>query len=78
MLSGAILSRSTLYSVWRDDFHKKSQIEKKNKFRFILIHLIILLCYYCSLGLKMQSKHSVLCPDTSSLVVPTFDTKVTE
>ena len=71
MLSGANLSLSTLYGVWRDNFHKKSQIEKKKV-------SLILLCYYCSLGLKMQSKHSVLCPDTSSLVVPTFDTKVTE
>ena len=60
-------------------------IEKFSNFRnfffhFILFHLIFLccLCYYCSINAKRQSELSGLRPDTSSLVVPTFDTKVTE
>ena len=34
--------------------------------------------YFCFIDLKRQSEHSGLRHDTSSLVVPTFDTKVTE
>ena len=46
----------------------------------LLIRSIFLfcLCYYCSINVKRQSKLSGLCPDTSNLVVPTFDKKVTE
>ena len=56
-------------------------------FQFIFISFNFLCYYCCSINLKRQSEHSGLRPDTSSLVVltfdtkkivPTFDTKVTE
>ena len=56
---------------------KKSSNFGKKKFHFILLHFIFI-GYYCSLNIKKQSEHSGLRPDTSSLVFPTFDTKVTE
>ena len=46
-------------------------------FHFILLHLIFS-CYYCTIVPKRQSEHSGLYLDTTSLVVPTFDTKITE
>ena len=57
-------------------FKKNSNFGKKN-FHFILLHFIFI-GYYCSLNIKKQSEHSGLRPDTSSLVFPTFDMKVTE
>ena len=56
-------------------FIKNFNFKKKISFYFISFNLF---CYYCSIILKRQSEHSGLCPDTSSLAVPTFDTKVTE
>ena len=56
--------------------YKKFQILEK-KMHFILLQ-IVFLGYYCSINLKRQPEHSGLRPDTSSLVVPTLDTKVTE
>ena len=58
------------------NFTKNLKFEQKN-FIFYLLHLIFS-CYYCSIDLKRQSEHSGTRPDTSSFVVPTFDTKVTE
>ena len=59
-----------------DDSPKKIQILEKKLFHFFF-HLFFD-CYYCPINLKRQSEHSGLGPNTSSLVVPTFDTKVTE
>ena len=50
----------------------------KTNFKFSNNNLNFILGYYCSMDLQRQSGHSGLCQDTSSLVVPTFDTKVTE
>ena len=71
-----------LYLIWRvggSFLSKKFQILEK-RFSFVLFRLIFLccLCYYCTINVKRQSKLSGLCPDTSSLVVLTFDTKLTE
>ena len=60
-----------------DVFTKKISNFLEKKFNFTLLHLNFP-CYYCSIDLKRHSEHSVLCHDTSSLVVPTFDKKVTE
>ena len=49
----------------------------KKMFSYILVPLK-LSCYFCSIDLKRQSEHSGLRPDTSSLVVPILDTKVTK
>ena len=49
--------------------------KKKNSFQFITFNF---LCYCCSTNLERHLEHSGLCPDTSSLVVLTFDTKVSE
>ena len=49
---------------------------KKVSFYFDTFYF--LLGYYCSINLKKWSEQSGLCLDTSSLIVPTFDTKVTD
>ena len=46
---------------------------KNFKFKNFFFHF-----YYILLNIKRQSENSGLRPDTSSLVVPTSDTKVTE
>ena len=57
--------------MWGDGFHKKFQIKKKVS-HVNLLHLFILR-YHCCINLKMQSEHSLLCPDTSSLVLVSRD-----
>ena len=45
---------------------------------FITFNWLMIIMFHCSINLKRQSEHSGLRPDTRSLVVPTFDTKVTD
>ena len=59
-------------------FIKNFKFKKKKYFHFIFSYIEFFKVYYCSINLKRQSKHSWLRPDTSSLDVLTFDTKVTE
>ena len=76
LLQGAKSIFCTLNGVWGDDFHKKFQILeffssiRFNEFNFLMLSL--------SVNPKKQSEHSGLRRDTSSLVVLTFDTKVTK
>ena len=63
--------------MWDDDFQLKSF--KLKKFFIVLFHLIFeCIKVYCSTNLNRQSDYSRLRTNTSSLVVPTFDTKITE
>ena len=63
----------TLYFKWRagDEFTKNLSFFLKKKFYLFLLPINFF-------KLKRQSEHSRLRPDTSSLVVTNFDTKVTE
>ena len=60
----------TLYFIWRvgeDNFHKKSQIRKKNSI-YLIFFTLRFSRYHCFIDHIRQSEHSGLCPDTSSLV----------
>ena len=60
------LSFFTLYGVWDYDFQNFKFLN------FILLRLVFYVIF-CSIDFKRQSEHSGFRPDTSTLVVPTFD-----
>ena len=60
------------------DFYKKLNFQTEKKTFVSIVTLKFFSFFYCSIVVKRQTEQSELRPDTCSLIVPTFDTKVTE